>query len=43
MSVSPEGELGLDIEASAKKGKSKIEIAVAWTRAGDERDDSDEE
>ncbi len=46
VSVSPEGELGLDIEASEKKGKSKIAIAVAWTRAGDdhdERDDSDEE
>jgi amphi-Trp domain-containing protein len=40
--VSPEGELALDIEASDRKGKSKIEIAVAWTRAGDEGDEDDD-
>jgi amphi-Trp domain-containing protein len=35
VAVFPEGELGLDIEASEKKDKSRIEIAVAWTRTED--------
>ncbi len=26
----PEGDLSLEIEASEKKGKAKIEIAIAW-------------
>jgi amphi-Trp domain-containing protein len=40
VAVFPAGEIGLDIEATEKKEKSKIEIAVAWTRADeDEQDD----
>ena len=39
ISVYPEGDLSLEIEASEKKGKVKIEIAIAWRHgrgAGDE-------
>ena len=28
--VFPEGDLSLEIEASEKKGKARIEIAIAW-------------
>jgi amphi-Trp domain-containing protein len=30
ITVYPDGDLSLDIEASEKKGKAKIEIAIAW-------------
>lgn len=30
ISVFPAGDLSLEIEASEKKGKAKIEIAIAW-------------
>ena len=30
ISVFPDGDLALEIEASEKQGKAKIEIAVAW-------------
>ena len=39
ISVYPDGDLSLEIEASEKKGKVKIEIAIAWRHgrgAGDE-------
>jgi len=32
IAVFPEGDLALEIEASEKQGKAKIEIAVAWKR-----------
>lgn len=30
IAVFPDGDLALEIEASEKQGKAKIEIAVAW-------------
>jgi amphi-Trp domain-containing protein len=30
ITVYPEGDLSLEIEASEKKGKARIEIAIAW-------------
>ena len=40
ITVYPDGDLSLEIEASEKKGKAKIEIAIAWKHArGD--DDAD--
>jgi amphi-Trp domain-containing protein len=30
VTVYPEGDLSLEVEASEKKGKAKIEIAIAW-------------
>ena len=37
ITVFPEGDLSLEIEASEKKGKAKIEIAIAWKhQRGDE-------
>jgi amphi-Trp domain-containing protein len=36
ITVFPDGDLSLEIEASEKKGKAKIEIAIAWKHgAGD--------
>jgi amphi-Trp domain-containing protein len=38
--VYPDGELSMEIEASEKKGKAKIEIAIAWKHAtGDDEDE----
>jgi len=39
--VFPDGDLAMEIEASEKKGKAKIEIAIAWKRphADDAADD----
>jgi len=39
--VFPDGDLSMDIEASEKKGKAKIEIAIAWKRAHDDEDDDE--
>ena len=41
VTILPQGDLALDIEATEKKEKAKIEITVAWTAAGgdDEADD----
>jgi amphi-Trp domain-containing protein len=40
ITVCPTGDLSMEIEASEKKGKAKIEIAIAWKQAeGDEGDD----
>jgi amphi-Trp domain-containing protein len=40
ITVFPEGDLSLEIEASEKKGKAKIAIAIAWKHdRGDEDDD----
>ena len=41
VTVLPQGDLALDIEATEKKEKAKIEITVAWSAA--ERDDDDDE
>jgi amphi-Trp domain-containing protein len=37
--VYPDGDLSMEIEASEKKGKAKIEIAIAWRRPQDDGDD----
>jgi amphi-Trp domain-containing protein len=37
--VFPDGDLSMEIEASEKKGKAKIEIAIAWRRPQDDGDD----
>ena len=40
ITVFPTGDLAMEIEASEKKGKAKIEIAIAWKHSkGDEDDD----
>ena len=39
LDVFPDGDLSMEIEASEKKGKAKIEIAIAWKRAQDDDDD----
>src|SRR5262249_54118237 len=41
ITVYPEGDLAMEIEASEKKGKAKIEIAIAWKRAKGDDDDDD--
>ena len=38
ITVSPTGDLSMEIEASEKKGKAKIEIAIAWKQAKDDDD-----
>ena len=43
VSVFPQGDLSLDIEATEKKEKSKIEITVAWTAADRDDDEDDDE
>jgi len=39
ITVYPDGDLAMEIEASEKKGKAKIEIAIAWKRAKGDDDD----
>lgn len=40
ITVFPTGDLAMEIEASEKKGKAKIEIVIAWKQAkGDDDDD----
>ena len=41
IAVYPDGDLALEIEASEKKGKAKIEIAIAWKRASSDDDEDD--
>ena len=41
ITVFPDNDLSLEIEASEKKGKAKIEIAIAWKHGG--RDAEDDE
>ncbi len=38
ITVYPDGDLSLEIEASEKKGKAKIEIAIAWKHARADKD-----
>jgi amphi-Trp domain-containing protein len=38
ITVYPDGDLSLEIEAREKKGKAKIEIAIAWKHAKGEDD-----
>jgi amphi-Trp domain-containing protein len=40
VTVFPQGDLALEIEASEKKEKAKIEITVGWTAAGGDDDES---
>ncbi|PYO01208.1 MAG: hypothetical protein DMD91_08440 [Candidatus Rokuibacteriota bacterium] len=40
LTVHPAGDLSLEIEAREKKGKAKIEIAIAWKQP--KADDEDE-
>ena len=39
ITVYPDGDLALEIEAKDRKGKTKIEIAIAWRQAKDAGDD----
>jgi amphi-Trp domain-containing protein len=39
ITVYPDGDLSLEIEASEKKGKAKIEIAIAWKHPRADEDD----
>jgi len=39
ITVFPDVDLSLEIEASEKKGNDKIEIAIAWRHGGDNEDD----
>lgn len=39
ITVFPDGDLSLEIEASEKKGKAKIEIAIAWRQPKGDEDD----
>ncbi len=41
IAVFPEGDLALEIEASEKQGKAKIEIAVAWKHPKVDHEDAD--
>ena len=43
ITVYPAGDLAMEIEASEKKGKAKIEIAIAWKRAKDRAKDDDDD
>jgi len=43
IAVFPQGDLSLEIEASEKKGKAKVEIAIAWKRSADDDDATDDE
>ena len=38
--VYPAGDLSLEIEAMEKKGKAKIEIAIAWRRPRPDKDET---
>jgi amphi-Trp domain-containing protein len=39
ITVFPDGDLSLEIEAREKKGKAKIEIAIAWKHCESADDD----
>ena len=42
ITIFPAGDLSMEIEAIEKKGKAKIEIAIAWKR-GDNADEQDDD
>jgi len=42
IAVFPDGDLALDIEASEKQGKAKIEIAVAWKHPKVDKEEDDD-
>lgn len=39
ITIFPSGELAMEIEASEKKGKAKVEIAIAWKHPKGDADD----
>jgi amphi-Trp domain-containing protein len=39
ITVFPDGDLALEIEASEKRRKAKIEIAITWKRSRTDEDD----
>jgi amphi-Trp domain-containing protein len=39
ITVYPDGDLSMEIEASEKKGKAKIEIAIGWWHPSEDEDD----
>jgi amphi-Trp domain-containing protein len=41
ITVHPEGDLSLEIEAREKKGKARIEIAIAWKHGRARADEDD--
>jgi amphi-Trp domain-containing protein len=41
ITVFPDGDLSLEIEAREKKGKARIEIAIAWRQAKNGDDDEE--
>jgi amphi-Trp domain-containing protein len=41
MTVFPDGDLSLEIEAREKKDKAKIGVVIAWKRAKPEVDETD--
>jgi amphi-Trp domain-containing protein len=41
VTVFPQGDLALDIDASEKKDKAKIAITVAWNTKSDDADDDE--
>jgi amphi-Trp domain-containing protein len=43
IAVFPDGDLALEIEASEKGGKAKIEIAVMWKHPKIDHEDEDED
>lgn len=43
MTIFPDGDLSLEIEAREKKDKAKIEVAIAWRRVTSEDGDEEDE
>ena len=43
ITVFPDGDLAMEIQATEKKGKAKLEIAIAWKRPGGDDDDEDDD
>jgi amphi-Trp domain-containing protein len=41
ITVYPDGDLAMEIEASEKKGKARIEIAIAWKKPKADRDEDE--
>jgi len=39
ITIYPDGDLSLEIEACEKKGKAKIEIAIAWRHSRSDKDE----
>jgi amphi-Trp domain-containing protein len=42
ITVSPQGDFSLEIEASERKGKDRIEMTIAWKQPKDVEDDEDD-